>query len=138
MNRRYSHFLLLPSILLLLFAGGCQTLQKQQADIQFDKVLYSYQNTLRWSGVDRAYVYMKPELLEGQSIPTELDNIRVTAYEVMQPPVPLGEGLMKQSVKIFYVLQDRQIERSLLDEQVWEYQPEDKIWYRISPMPDFK
>lgn len=122
---------------LLLLANGCETWQRQQADVQRDKVLYSYQNTVRWFGLDRAYLFMKPELLEGQTIPPNLDNIRVTAYEVIQPPLPFGEGLIKQSVKIFYVLQDRQIERNLLDEQVWEYQPEEKIWYRISPMPEF-
>ena len=54
------------------------------------------------------------------------------------PPIALSEGVVNQTAKISYVLTDRQIERTLMDEQIWEYQAEEKIWYRINPIPEYK
>ena len=129
--------LLLP-VLLLLFIGGCQTIANKQSNIELEKVLNSYHTTVRWGNPEQAYIFLKPESFPDLEIPSDLDNIRVTGYEVIQQPTPLSEELVNQTARISYVLKDRQIERTLMDRQVWEYQAEHKIWYRINPIPEYK
>ncbi|MCB1869022.1 MAG: hypothetical protein KDI43_10950 [Gammaproteobacteria bacterium] len=130
--------LLLPLALLLLSVGGCQSLQSRQSNIELEKILSSYQTTVRWSSPEQAYLFLQPERYAKESLPSGLDNIRVTSYEVIRPPIALSEGVVNQTAKISYVLTDRQIERTLMDEQIWEYQAEEKIWYRINPIPEYK
>ncbi|MCP4284911.1 MAG: hypothetical protein GY792_10730 [Gammaproteobacteria bacterium] len=128
---------LLPT-LLLLFIGGCQTLENKKSDIALENVLSSYRVAVRWGNPDKAYVFLKPENLSEEGIPSGLDNIRVTGYEVIRPAVPLSEGVVTQTARISYVLEDRQVERNLVDTQIWEYQSEQKLWYRINPIPEFE
>lgn len=125
-------------VLLLLSLSGCQSLQSRQSDIELEKVLSSYQNTVRWGSPESAYVFLQPERFSSERLPTGLDNIKVTSYEVIRPPTPVSEGRVIQTARISYVLKDRQIEQTLVDEQVWEYQPEGKIWYRANPIPTYK
>ena len=135
-SARILHFCILLTLLLL--SGGCETLKSRQSDIELDKVLSSYQNTVRWGSAEKAYIYLKPEDFSNESLPRGLDNIRVTSYEVIQPPAEISEGIVQQAARIRYVLKDRQVEHNLVDEQLWEYQPEEKIWYRINPIPEYK
>jgi hypothetical protein len=42
-------------------------------------------------------------------------------------------------VAISYILVNRQVERSLVDQQMWERKDEDsREWYRANPIPEFK
>ena len=128
----------IPIALLLLSIGGCETIEDRKSANLLEKVLSSYQNTVRWGDPERAFVFLKPDLFAEEPIPSDLDNARVTGYEVIRPPIALSEGLVKQTARISYVLKDRQIERNLIDEQTWEYQPEEKVWYRVNPIPEYK
>lgn len=138
MNTLQIRHRLIPLALLLLSVGGCQTLESRKSNIELEKILSSYQTTVRWGSPEQAYVFLQPEEYARESLPSGLDNIRVTGYEVIRPPAALDEGIVNQVAKISYVLKDRQIERTLVDEQVWEYQTEEKIWYRINPIPEYK
>ncbi|MCB1830457.1 MAG: hypothetical protein H6964_07840 [Chromatiaceae bacterium] len=138
MNTPPTRLFVLIAVLLPLTIGGCQSLASRQSNIELDKVLSSYQTTVRWGTPDQAYIFMKPENQSEAELPADLDNVRITGYEVVRQPVPVSEGVVSQTAKISYTLKDRQIERHLLDQQTWEYQPEQKIWYRISPIPEYK
>lgn len=138
MNTLLTRPFALIAVLFSLIIGGCQTLASRQSNIELEKVLSSYQTTVRWSSPDQAYIFMKPESQSEASLPSGLDNVRVTGYEVIRPPVPISEGIVSQTARISYILKDRQIERHLLDQQTWEYQAEQKIWYRVNPIPEYK
>ncbi|MCB1761576.1 MAG: hypothetical protein KDI27_00350 [Gammaproteobacteria bacterium] len=124
--------------LLLLLVGGCQTLESKRSNIELENVLNSYHTTIRWDRPEKAYLFLKPAHFAGERLPAGLDNVRVTGYEVIQPPAPVSDGVVAQTVRISYVLEDRQIERNLLDQQLWEYQTESRIWYRINPIPAYQ
>ncbi len=66
------------------------------------------------------------------------DNIRVTGYEIRQPPLPVDEAKVLQVVEIDYVLEDSQRLRKLSEQQEWRHDPESKQWQVFSPFPEFR
>ncbi len=138
----------IPLILLLtLLLAGCKTLDigsltKSDAEKTLRTALRGYEATLRWGFPGQAYNFLKPELKAKSKIPDNLDNIKVTNYHVLQAPIMQGEKeetiTAEQGVVILYVFEDRQIERKLVDNQTWEYIPDEKTWVRTNPIPEFK
>lgn len=128
-------------ILLLLVPGamllGCSTVEKagknQKRHLQFQ----SYDHVVRWGELEEAYTYMKPDEVPAV-IPEGLDNIRVTSYEPVGPVFNLDENRVSRKVRIEYVLKDRQVVKSLIDNQVWEYDEENEQWFRVNPPPEFQ
>jgi hypothetical protein len=125
--------LLLPGIML----PGCSTVEKagksQKRHLQF----LSYDHAVRWGDLEEAYAYLKPDEVP-PVIPEGLDNIRVTGYELLGPVFNLDENRVSRKVRIEYVLKDRQVVKSLIDNQVWEYDQQNEQWFRVNPLPEFK
>ncbi len=124
-------------IMTALVLGGCQSLGDKKKSDALTLALRAYENTLRWGEIEQAYDFLQPEKAKVAQIPAGLDNIRLTNYEVINPPTPLGENSITQTVLIHYIEQDRQMEKKLTDQQVWEYDPETERWYLISKVPEF-
>ena len=133
---------LLPLLILLLAATtGCQTIdtiKEKQTIHDLEKTLYAYENTIRWGNLENAYAFLEPEIAAQTRIPTGLDNIRVTSYEVIKKPVLMDENTASQTAKISYVLQDRQVERNVIDNQTWRRKEGTKLWYRATPIMELK
>jgi len=129
----------LPFIpVLLLLVSGCNTMSMDSLKPSEEKLrsaLRSYEVTLRWGNIADAYKHLTPELLEKSEIPADLDNIKVTHYEVLSRP-QIEEDKAQQKVRIRYLHQDRQVIRSLIDNQYWTNLP-DLDWRRANPMPRF-
>jgi hypothetical protein len=125
-------------VLTLLLAAGCQSIERKQSNLDLEKVLNSYHTTVRWGQPQESYSFLKPGVLSADDIPFGLDNIRVTGYEIIRPPTPISEGQIEQTARISYVLQDRQIQRTLTDIQKWEYNKEERLWFRLNPPPRYK
>lgn len=120
-----------------LLLGGCQSLGDKKKYDALTLTLRAYENTLRWGDIEQAYGYLRPEQVTDVQIPPGLDNIRLTNYEVIAPKTPLGEHGISQTVLIHYIEQDRQMEKKLTDQQVWEYDPVAQRWHLISKVPEF-
>jgi hypothetical protein len=71
-------------------------------------------------------------------IPSGLENIRVTSYEVVQGPIMSDETTAIQTVFIEYLYKDIQVIRNLQDRQVWRYNEEEESWALASKVPQFK
>lgn len=125
--------LLLASLLL----SGCQSLEHRKQNQLLTQTLRSYESTLRWGDLRKAYSFLKPEQAAKTEVPSGLENIQVTGYEVISPPVSLSEENVTQVAHIKYVRKDQQMEKTITDQQLWEYVPEEKRWYLISKVPDF-
>ncbi|HEC15049.1 MAG TPA: hypothetical protein ENI99_00520 [Sedimenticola sp.] len=124
-------------LLLMIMLSGCETLAQREKSKALTSTLKSYATTLRWSYLRRAYGFMRPEELRKTKIPPELENIKITGYEVMEKAAPAGEDSVIQVVRIDYVEQDRQQQKSLMDRQLWEFDKEAGRWYLISGIPEF-
>ena len=135
MPRSFTTFFAL--LLVLLPLSGCETLEQREKTKTLTSILHKYETTIRWSYLRRAYGFMKPEAARKAKIPPGLENIKVTSYEVLEPPTPVGENSFAQVVLINYVEKDRQQQKSLMDRQLWEYDEEAKRWHLISNIPRF-
>ncbi len=99
----------------------------------------SYEGAIRWGRIEGAYEFLKPDPDNPIEIPQGLDQIKVTGYERLTPVVPTDEEKHRFRVTsaIRYVHVDRQVERNITDQQVWEWDAEAKRWWRANPIPAF-
>lgn len=125
------------TLLLLTTLSGCGMIDEKQSAINLESTLNTYGKVVRWGKIHQLYDFLSPELAAEAVIPEGLDNIRVTGYEVIRDPVKVDESHATQSVSISYILRDRQVEHSIMDEQKWILEPEKKLWYRANPIPEF-
>jgi hypothetical protein len=134
---RYPLLLMLP--LLLLGCGAVDTLKDRQLGKELDYTLKRYDATIRWGNPADAYGFLKPEIAAETLVPSGLENIRVTEYVVVRPPVFIDKTTAAQTAAISYIFEDRQIQHSLKDSQIWKRENEgSKFWYRVNPIPEFK
>jgi hypothetical protein len=126
----------LSVLLLTLGLGGCGALSEYRKESALEATLSQYRAAMRWGHWDTLMGVRAPE---APAVPAlDRDNIRVTSYEVRQPPVPVGEDQVRQVVEIEYVLADRQRVRKLYDNQEWRHDAQRKAWLLYSPFPDFR
>ncbi len=117
---------------------ACQSLMQKESEKTLQSRIQAYEASVRWGYPGQAYSFLTPELSKKSVIPENLGRIKVTQYKVIQRPDLIAENVAAMVVVIGYVHEDRQVERSLTDQQRWEYNKEKKIWYRTNPIPAFK
>ncbi len=121
---------------LLIALGGCFSLSERTKENALENTLSKYRIAMRWGRWD---TLMGFRALKAPAMPDlNFDNIRITAYEVRQPPVPVGEQEVAQVVEIQYVLNDQQRLRKLYDKQEWRHDEETRQWTLYSVFPEFK
>lgn len=140
MNRPLARILALLSLALSLAAcGTIDNVKDKRLGDELQSYLTRYESAVRWGNLQHAYGFLNPELAETTVLPQGLDNIQVSQYLVVSPPVLLSKTTATQTVAISYILVDRQVERSLLDQQLWQREGEGSgEWYRANPIPEFK
>ena len=130
----------LPTILSMLLAVSaglsCRSLKEHSQAAALESTLEGYRAVMRWSYFDSVHGFLDPKARA--PLPHGLDNVRVTAYDVVRPPVMLDATTASQTARIQYVLEDRQRVRILLDRQRWVYDPQAKAWWLDTPLPSFE
>jgi hypothetical protein len=131
------------AITIAILFTGCESFSPIKAfkdkDMQdsLTKTLHSYELTTRWGELSQIYSFLEPELAKKSTIQGGLENIRVTSYEVIKGPIGSSKYQAIQSVKILYIYNDRQIQKTMIDNQEWDYNEEKKEWRRTNPIPKF-
>lgn len=122
---------------ILAVGGGCARVEKEKKVQGLEAAANAYGKSIRWAYYETAYGYLHPSMRG--ALPEGLDNIRVTSYEVVQPPVMKNEAQTsaEQVVQIEYVRRDEQVVRTLSERQDWRYDPETETWWLYSDMPAF-
>jgi len=140
MNGLLARTVCLLSLALLVSAcGTIDTVKDKRLGNELQIYLTRYESAVRWGNLPHAYGFLKPELAETTEMPEGLENIQISQYLVVSAPVLLSKTTATQTVAISYILLDRQVERSLVDQQLWEREDEDSAeWYRANPIPEFK
>lgn len=122
-----------------LLLAGCGTVGKARKDQSMNMRLKEYSHEVRWGALEALPSYLSPDLMDTQEpVAKDPSNVRVTSYEVLRNPMPAGENQIVQTVKIEYLFRDRQVVRNLVDQQKWEFNPENNDWVRINHVPVFK
>jgi hypothetical protein len=119
-----------------LLLWGCMSERVRQDALQ--PVLYRYGQVVRWGHMPSAYGMLKPDPASPVKVPEDLQRYRVTGYDVVSPPVQFSEDRVGQTAEIRYVAVDRQVEKVLIDQQVWEWDETLKTWLRVNPIPAFR
>lgn len=127
------------SIVMLLSLAGCNNVRDYQSGVDLGSVLSKYETMIRWGQLEQTYGFLEPELAAKTRLQTGLDNVRITGYEVVMRALLLTETTATQTVKISFVLQDRQVERTIIDEQQWvSDEQETRHWWRANPIPEYR
>lgn len=126
----------LPIAVLLL--AGCATVEKDKKAVALQAATNGYQSALRWGYYETAFGYLHPDLRKGMTVPEGLKDLRLTGYDVVQPPTMQDEATATQIVNIDYLFQDRQVVKQLTDRQVWKWDDALDSWWLRSGLPSFK
>lgn len=139
-GRPHRHWAARAAIALAILAlTACSPIKKDKMAITLQNATNGYQSALRWGYFENAYGYVDPDKRKGKAMPSDLEGIRLTGYDVVQSPVMEKDANMAlQIVKIEYLHEDRQVVKSLTDRQVWRYDPEEKRWWLESGLPSFE
>lgn len=133
----WRHLVLIFSVIAIALAfGGCGKVKKQKKADALEAAVTAYGSALRWAYYDTAWGYLHPD--KRVTMPEGLDNVRVTGYEVVQPPLRSSADKATQVVRIEYLFRDRQAIRTLTDRQDWRFDQETETWWLHSQFPDFK
>lgn len=134
---------LLPMVLLALISStllfcGCASVEKDKRAIALDAATSGYRSALRWGYYETAFGYLHPDLRKDKPMPESLTDLRLTGYDVVQPPLVQEDDTATQIVNIDYLYEDRQVVKQLTDRQTWKWDPTLKSWWLKSGLPDFK
>jgi hypothetical protein len=130
--------LLLAASATLLLAGCAQNTRSDS----LTATLNAYGSTVRWNGLQSALQFIDPKVLK-EHPPTDLDlaryqQVRVTDYDDGAGPVALGDNEVQQTAQISFVNIHTQVERSVVQHQVWRYDEKAKHWWLESGLPDIR
>ncbi len=130
---------LFPPLLLIVLLStlGCARLKDDKIAMRLESATTSYRQSIRWGYWEAAAGFVYPSK-QAEIDLNGLDNVRVTGYEVVQPPVIAEDISAGQLVRIEYVLRDRQRLESLVDRQEWRFEEDTKAWWLHSGLPKFK
>jgi hypothetical protein len=131
-------FNVLSMAMLLVLLTACAS--PNQPAKSLDLTLQQYEKVVRWSQWDVAAGNIAPEYLEEHPISRlDMDRLRlfrITRYSVRSgSPFDGGMGY-RQVVEIGMFNRNRAVERSLIDQQEWRYDPELERWFLHSGLPD--
>ena len=123
-------------LIALLALCACASSRRDHA---LTDTLNAYASTVRWGDFRTALNFVDPDALAKHPL-SNLDlaryqQLRVSDYNDDQGPRVTGENEVRQMVAINVVNIHTQTERSIVDQQVWHYDPQKKRWWLISGLP---
>ena len=127
------------SALLALLMSGCAAVDDSKKTITYDKALWKYETAIRWVDFGTANNMRRLEDPAAYTpSPELLRRIKVTSYNVMNKSLSEDHAEMKLTVEIVYYNDATMKLSTIIDNQVWKYDPEIKDWYISTPLPPFK
>ena len=128
--------------LCVLFIVGCTSVGTYLGTYrlaQFEQISSAYEQAIQWGDYDVANGFRKKQETDHEAWNVDkLDKIRVTSYELLSSNLSEDQLRVHQAVKIRYFNVDQMIERTLIDQQLWEYDETEKAWYLQSGLPAFR
>ena len=129
--------------ILILFLStmllACAAVDNSKKSISLDKALYHYESAIRWADFSAANSLRR---VEGNAVPLtnpeKLKRIKVTGYDIISTVPSEDESTLYITVKISYYNEDNLKLMSLVDNQIWQFDDQQEIWYISTPLPVFK
>jgi hypothetical protein len=123
--------------LLTTLLSGCATLDEKKKEQYFNDTVRVYEQAIRWADFATATSFQR---LEQTATPQAMppDSIRVTSYQQLNAQVLADGEEVRVSVKIDYYNSDTLKVVTLMDNQVWKFDPDETAWYITTPLPAFR
>ena len=127
------------SVLLALSLSGCAAVDDSKKTITYDKALWRYETAIRWVDFGTANSLRRLEDSSAYSPDLKtLQHIKVTSYNVVNKVMSEDHAEVQLAVEVVYY-NDRSMRLiTIVDNQVWKYDPAIKNWYITTPLPPFK
>ena len=126
---------LLATVVLLT---SCQTFKEKSDEMKLHDLLTMYEKNLRWGSLSNSYNFLDADLRKQTPVPEKLEIVKVTKVRRLTPVAHISETSATLTISIDYVFEDEQVERTLVDEQVWAQQDESGEWFRANSIPRFE
>ena len=127
------------SILLALSMSGCAAVDDSKKTITYDKALWKYETAIRWVDFGTANNLRRLEDTSAYTPdPETLRHIKVTSYTVTNRTDSEDHAEVRLTVEIVYYNESSMKLATIIDNQIWKYDPEIKGWYITTPLPPFK
>ena len=127
------------TVLVLGLLSGCSAVKIKDPMKAFDKANRAYRNAISFSEYVVAATFLKNDDEENREKQIEhLNKFRVTAYEPRMLDVVEEDVRIRQVVKISYFKKDSLVVKSIADDQMWEYDPENHTWVLLTGFPQLK
>ncbi len=129
-----------PALILCLALSIAACASTRSDGMKLNQQVYNYHSLIRW-GNPAAYIeFVDPELREDFALSplsqSRLEQLKVTAYNV-QSSGQVSDEEFRQVVEIRVVNQHTQVERSVIDRQVWVWDSKAGAWWLTTRLPDF-
>ena len=122
---------------LVVLLAACQTNPYGEVPKQLALQVRTFEDVVRWGALQKMYLFEKHDPEVPVTLPDNLDNVRVTGYELASQLTRIDDMRWGQTAVIDYVLTDRQVVRQVIDRQIWVSEDEGKTWLRVTPPPLF-
>ena len=131
----------LTMLLVLLALFGCASGPRSKAD-ELGATLRSYEIAIRWGKMTDAMAFLDPESLAMKPI-AQFDlerfaQLTVVGYRKQTAAVIDENDTARQQVMIELVNKHTQMPRTILDTQIWRFEPESRRWLLTSGLPDLE
>ena len=130
-------YALLAALLVGLLLTGCAAVEKDRRALSLDSSARAYLAALRWSDFEGATAFLPPEMRPQNELPPMFNDLRITRFEILRPPVMLTDTQATQVVAIEYLYEYNQIVRRITDRQSWRWDEEAQAWWLESGLPEF-
>ncbi|NOR40058.1 MAG: hypothetical protein GQ537_02460 [Gammaproteobacteria bacterium] len=127
------------SVLLAMALSGCAAVDDSKKTITYDKAMWKYETAIRWVDFGTANSLRRLEDSSAYSPDLKtLQHIKVTSYNVVNKVMSEDHAEVQLAVEVVYY-NDRSMRLiTIVDNQVWKYDPAIKNWYITTPLPPFK
>ena len=131
--RKYGRFPLISVTILLLLS--CTGMAGKSRVSKFSEILKSYEYALESSDYRQASKFVDrskdrpPVEYKGYA------NIKIVRHKVTHVEVSDDKRSIEQDVEIQYFLLDRNLLKTMIDHQVWQYKDEGKVWMLQTGLP---
>lgn len=122
--------------IIILIMAGCASISAQQQISELEESTQRYENAIRWGYFEIAESFRKRGDADKQPMDLiKLREFKVTSYEVLGRTMSKDKTQAEQTVEIKFYNINNMIEKTVVNNQLWEYDHAAKKWYILSNMP---
>lgn len=133
MKRQMAVLGMAMALLLAGCGGGTRDLEKL-----LDQTLDHYAAAVRWGGVDDMTAYLDPTAKPPSAFELErLRQLQIGGYRE-QPPVPVSDTEVVQTVQIDFINRHTQESRQTVETMRWRYDGKANRWWLVSGLPKLR